>query len=288
VRDLDATTQLPFRQAPTAELLATVAARTLPAPVKDVRVRTTEPPEVSAVAVRPVFGGATPSMYLGGAQMRLPRRRGERRVYPLVVLAVLALVVALGGAGAIALGAIAPRGSNHNNNTIVISATQTAQARNAAQPTTTPTRGTTSPARPNVTPTPTSAPVGALVVETPTPTPPPPTATPVGPAISIAPIASAATDTAGSCTASFTVSARQAGLSWAWQNDASSPAPLPLTMAYTINGTPGVGLPVDASTIQATDSVVATVPCNATPITYVIDLMSGGASTLYAQFTLTA
>jgi hypothetical protein len=59
-------------------------------------------------------------------------------------------------------------------------------------------------------------------------------------------------------------------------------------MAYTINGTPGVGLPVDASTIQATDSVVATVPCNATPITYVIDLMSGGASTLYAQFTLTA
>ena len=287
-RDLDATTQLPFRTAPTAELLAVVAARTVPAPVNDVRVRTTEPPELSAIAVRPVFGGATPSMYLGGAQMRLPRRRGERHAYPLVVLAVLALVVALGGAGAIALGAIAPSRSNNDNNTIVISATQTAQARNAAQPTTTPTIGTTSPARPNVTPTPTSAPVGALVVETPTPTPLPPTATPVGPAISIAPITSTATNTAGSCSASFTISARQAGLSWVWQNDATSPATLPASTRYSVNGTPGVGLPVDASTTQAADSVVVTIPCNATPITYVVDLMSGGASTLYAQFTVTA
>ncbi|MGH2485035.1 MAG: hypothetical protein ACRDHE_03385, partial [Ktedonobacterales bacterium] len=122
----------------------------------------------------------------------------------------------------------------------------------------------------------------------PTPTPPPPTATLVGPAISIAPSAAPATNTAGFCSASFTVSARQAGLSWVWQSDTSSPASLPATMRYTLNGTPGVGLPVDASTTQAADSVVATIPCNATPITYVIDLMSVGASTLYAQFTMTA
>lgn len=286
--DPDATAPLPTRTAPTAELLAQVAARTSPRPQPDVRVRRTDPPEVSPVAVRPVLSESTPSMYLGNPTKRR-RHRGERRSYPLIVLAMLALVLALGGAGAIALGASGD--SNHSNdNNIVISATQTAQARKTVQPTRTAPNGPTGPSRPIPPPTATPGPVGAVIVDTPT-APPAPKATPSpsGPALTIAPQAQTATNNSGSCLGAFTVTPARAGLSWQWLNDPSSLAPLPPSISYSINGGPVTpGLPADNNTTAAPDSVSVTFPCNVPfPTTYTIELTSGGSGAkVYATFTL--
>ena len=296
--DPDTTMRLPVREAPTAKLLAQVAARTPPRPQPDVRVRQTDPPEVSSVAVRPVLSETTPSMYLGDPT-KWRRLRGERRAYPLIVLAVLALILALGVAGAVALGAGDPGHSNNDNN-IVVSATQTAAARKSAQPTSTAPRGPSRPSRPNPTPTATPFPAGAVIIETPTPRPPPapppphapsPTATPSAPALTLAPHAATATNAAGSCSATFTVTPTHAGLSWQWRNDASSPAPLPPSALYSLNGgAASSALPADAGTTASPDSVSVTMPCNtSTPVTYVIDLVSGGSgATHYTTFTLTA
>lgn len=289
--DPDATIQLPVREAPSAELLAQVAARTPPRPQPDVRVRITDPPEVSPIAVRPVLSESTPPMYLGDPT-KWRRLRGERRAYPLVVLAVLALVLALGGAWAIALGA--GGNPNHSNdNHIVVSATQTAAARKSIQPTSTTRNKPSGPSRPNPTPTATPVPVRAVIMETPTPVPPTPapTATPSGPMLAVAPQVATATTTASSCSATFTVIPAHAGLNWQWRNDPSSPAPLPVAALYSLNGGAASStLPADVNTTTSPDDISVTLPCNTpTPVTYVIDLVSGGSgATRYMTFTLTA
>ena len=286
-RELDATTRLPERRAPTSELLAEVAARTPPKP-PDVRVRSTEPPAVSPVAVRPALEPETPPMYLGGGQVRLPRRRGERRQFPVLAIVALAVAVALIGAVIIALGAVGPASSNSNDNNIVVSATQTAQARNAQQPTGVSTVGPTRPARPGATPTATAPHVGAVIVLSPTPVPPAPTATPAGPAFTISPSMETATANGGSCSASYTITPARSGLSWRWLNDSTSPATLPPSAQYTINGAPWSGLPSDSNTALSGDVVTVTLPCNSPSVTYVLDLASGTGATTYLTFTLTA
>lgn len=286
-RELDATTRLPERRAPTSELLAEVAARTPPKP-PDVRVRSTEPPAVSPIAVRPALEPETPPMYLGGGQVRLPRRRGERRQFPVLAIVALAVAVALIGAVIIALGAVGPASSNSNDNNIVVSATQTAQARNAQQPTGVSTVGPTRPARPGATPTATAPHVGAVIVLSPTPVPPAPTATPAGPAFTISPSMETATANGGSCSASYTITPARSGLSWRWLNDSTSPATLPPSAQYTINGAPWSGLPSDSNTALSGDVVTVTLPCNSPSVTYVLDLASGTGATTYLTFTLTA